>query len=128
MKPRSAASYRDAIERQLREWIDLPLSEITPTLVLERHAELTKKSGKATADGTMRVLRAIYNNVIYLSQDNSLPPNPVKLKGSWHKPRPRTGHVRAEELAAFHRAVTELASTGRSRPDPVPTLHGISAT
>ena len=110
LKPRTALSYRDAVERQLRSWLDLPLADITPTMVLERHAALTKASGKAAADGVMRVLRAVYNNVAYLSTDAALPPNPVRLKGSWHKPPPRKGHVKAEQLASFHKAVTALAS------------------
>ena len=58
----------------------------------------------------MRVLRALHNNVAYLSTDAALPPNPVRLKGSWHKPPPRKGHVRADQLAAFHDAVLGLPS------------------
>ena len=110
LRPRTAASYRDAVERQLKDWIDLPLSEITPTMVLDRHADLTKANGKAVADGTMRVLRAIYNGAAYLSTDRSLPPNPVRLKGSWNKPPPRKGHVRADDLGRFHKTVLELVS------------------
>jgi integrase len=110
LKPRSAASYRDAVERLLTDWLDLPLSRITPAMVLDRHGLLTKASGRAAADGTMRVLRAVYNGAAYLAADRSLPPNPVRLRGTWHRTGPRTGHVRLDELAAFHLAVTSLAS------------------
>ena len=88
---------------------------------------LTKASGKAAADGTMRVLRAVYNNAAYLSTDAALPPNPVRLRGSWHKPPPRKGHVSAEELAAFHQAGDGAGLPGRPGPDPVPALHRLPA-
>jgi integrase len=58
----------------------------------------------------MRVLRAVYNNASYLSTDGSLPANPVRLRGSWHQLRPRTGHVQADELPTFCKVVTELTS------------------
>ena len=54
LRPRTAEGYRDAVERQLRDWLAIPLGEITPSMVLERHARLTEASGKAAADGTMR--------------------------------------------------------------------------
>ena len=62
LRPRTASSYRDAIENRLKDWIDHPLALINPTMVLERHATLTANNGKAVADGSMRVLRALYNN------------------------------------------------------------------
>jgi integrase len=107
LRPRTIANYRDAIERNLAPWLDLPLRDITPAMVLKRHAEIDERGGGA--NGTMRVLRAIYNYAAYLAAD-AMPPNPVRLRGAWRPEPPRTGHVGPADLPAFYRAVMELES------------------
>ena len=110
LRPRSAFGYRAAVENHLGDWLDRPVRSITPQMVLERHGAITEASGKATANSVMRVLRAVYNGASYLASDGDLPPNPVRLKGAWHRLAPRRGHVRAEDLPAFYRAVNALES------------------
>jgi integrase len=107
LRPRTVANYRDAIERNLAPWLDLPLRDISPAMVLRRHAEIDERGGGA--NGTMRVLRAVYGHALYLAPD-ALPPNPVRLRGAWRPEPPRTGHVGPADLPAFHRAVMALES------------------
>jgi integrase len=107
LRPRTIANYRDAIERNLAPWLDLPLRDITPAMVLKRHAEIDERGGGA--NGTMRVLRAVYNHAAYLAAD-AMPPNPVRLRGAWRPEPPRTGHVGPADLPAFYAAVIELES------------------
>jgi integrase len=107
LRPRTIANYRDAVERNLAPWLDLPLRDITPAMVLRRHAEIDERGGGA--NGTMRVLRAVYNHYAYLTKD-AMPPNPVRLRGAWRPEPPRTRHIGPADLPAFYRAVMELES------------------
>jgi integrase len=107
LRPRTIANYRDAVERSLAPWLDVPLRDITPAMVLRRHAEIDERGGGA--NGTMRVLRAVYNHAAYLAAD-AMPPNPVRLRGAWRPEPPRTGHVGPADLPAFYRAVMALES------------------
>jgi hypothetical protein len=66
-KDRSAATiagYGDHVERQLKDWLDLPLMTLgdNPRMVADRHDQLTTECGPYGANGCMRTLRAIYND------------------------------------------------------------------
>jgi hypothetical protein len=69
LKPRSKAAYADLAGRYFADWIDLPLKDISREMVEARHLAIAKQvedkhlrfSGKASANGAMRVLRAVYN-------------------------------------------------------------------
>jgi integrase len=63
-------------------------------------------SGHATANRTMRGLRAVWNFMAERVSD--MPPCPVKLKRQWHPVRPRQRHLRGDDMPAFYRAVMAL--------------------
>jgi integrase len=113
LRPRSAAGYRDAVERHLKDWLDFQLSDITREMVeamlkqiaAEASGTRAGATGHAAANGAMRALRLIYN---FMADRVALPPNPVRLKKMWLPVEARTGTVKDEELPAFYRAVTEL--------------------
>ena len=63
-------------------------------------------SGRASANGAMRVLRALYNYA--LDRDATLPPNPVRLRRQWHRVPARERHLGTDELPAFYQAVLAL--------------------
>ena len=77
----------------------MPLAKITPKMVLDRHAELTKDNGRAVADGTMRVLRAIYNNTVYLRTDDAFLQIPCEAEGKL-APAEAANRPRARRRAA----------------------------
>jgi integrase len=152
LKPRSEASYVDLITRHLADWLDLPLSSITPKMVeaehskiaadvaaafrakaqasarrhrerasqrkrrwpqvaarhLEQAAEAERRpipNGRATANGTMRALRAVWN---YAARHNpDLGPNPAKLEKWFRLPR-RERLVKADDLSAFYKGILAL--------------------
>ena len=94
-KGRSAGTienYRDHMERLFKDWLDKPLARLgrQPTLVVERHDQITKENGPYIANGSMRSLRAIYNHARKSNTD--LPPvNPVSAI-DWNKEhRRKTG-------------------------------------
>lgn len=93
------------MRRHLGDWINTPLPDITREMVEARHLAIP---GRATANGAMRVLRAVYNYAA--DRDAKLPPNPARLRRQWHKVRPRERVIGAEQMPAFYRAVLALES------------------
>jgi integrase len=83
------ANYRDHMERLFTDWLDRPLSRLgrQPSLVVDRHNQITDENGPYIANGSMRSLRAIYNHARKSNPD--LPPvNPVTAI-DWNKERRR---------------------------------------
>jgi len=121
---RSRQGYRASVLRCLSVWLDVPLRDLSREMVERRHraiAEETAKPGRsgggentgaATADGAMRVLRAVYNAA--LDKDPTLPPNPVRLRKSWFKVAPRERFLSGDQLPAFYAAVSALESRSQS--------------
>jgi integrase len=121
---RSRAGYRASVDRELGDWLDRPLREISPEMVEKHHraiaAGVAERSGgtrrgggpangAATANGTMRALRAVYNYAA--ERDPTLPPNPVsRLRRAWFAVPRRERLVRGDDLPAFHAAVNALPS------------------
>jgi integrase len=100
---RTGHAYRDRVERHLSDWIDKPLAAITGEMVEQRYMKL---SGP-TATATMTTLGLVYRNAA--RRDPKLPPDPTQwLRGKWKTPVPRTGHVRADDMARFFGAVRKL--------------------
>ena len=107
LSARSVVDYRRTTERYLKDWMDRRLSEITPDMVEEHHRTLGKDVGHATANLTMRTLRAVYNYSIDRQPD--LPPNPTRrLKRQWFKVPRRQRLVKADHLKDFYKAVAAL--------------------
>lgn len=123
----SRQDYRASVERHIASWLDLPLRDITPDMVEERHIEIAsevkatelnraakseaasarKYSGEATANNVMRALRAFWN--FAADRDPNLPQNPVRrLRRQWFKIERRTRWVHPDELPTFYDAVSKL--------------------
>lgn len=106
LKPRTIAWYKETLDRYLSDWLELPMRSITPDMVLSKHAEVGEKS-KAEADGTFRIVRALYNfaMVIY---DDTIISNPVRRLSTvdaWYNvPRKKT-FVKPSQLPAFFAAI-----------------------
>jgi integrase len=65
-KHRSQATFDDyefKINCHMSDWLDRPLVEITRELCRKRHAKIGKENGQYMANGSMRVLRAIWRRV-----------------------------------------------------------------
>ncbi len=114
LRPASIKAYHLAAEHYLASWLDLPLREITPDMVEERHraikasiaaaAKRVDATGNSTANGTMRAFRTLWN--FAAEDDASLPPNPVRrLKRQWYGEPRREGHVPATALPRFYAAL-----------------------
>ena len=67
--------YQSKIDCHLSDWLDLPLAVITPEMVNKLHTKIGEGHGKYMANGTMRVLRLIWNRV--RRQHRGLPETPT---------------------------------------------------
>ena len=97
--------------RNLEDWKKLPVGEITRGMIVQRHQEIT---GAATANGTMRTLRALlhFANVSY-EDELGFPiirSNPVR-QVLWNESQSAARALTNEELKAFYKAVWTLDNT-----------------
>jgi hypothetical protein len=98
---RTIESYKDHVERVLKDWLDTPLQELAfePARVARKHDSITKKNGPYIANGTMRTLRAIYNHA--RKTHRKLPAdNPVNAI-DWNGEKRRDTAMGAVDLKAW---------------------------
>lgn len=100
-KGRSEATIRgyvDHVERLMADWLDLPLQTLgdTPSMVAERHDQLTRENGPSAANGAMRTLRAIYNHA--RKSHRYLPVENPTLAVDWNREKRRDTAMGAEDL------------------------------
>lgn len=122
LKPRTIETYDENINRTLKDWLVLPLTNITKDMVKKRHEKLSNKNGPrgkgvASANQAMRLLRVIFNYAM-LAYDNGdgqpiINDNPViilsQLK-SWNKLQPRDTIIQPHDLKSWYKAVIALES------------------
>ncbi len=118
LRDKSRRDYRASVERYLGSWLSLPILEITPAMVRERHRAIAREvagegrySGEAAANMAMRTLRLLWNAAAEdADDDETLPANPVRLKKRWFDVERRERMVRSDQLPAFYKAVNKLPS------------------
>jgi len=100
----SAARYRArAVQADKRGWPDAAARHRAAAAAA---ADRKPPSGYATANGTMRALRVLWN--FAAERMPGLPANPVALRRQWFPVHRRERLVRADELPAFYAAVRAL--------------------
>lgn len=114
LKPGTVASYRKDLRTGCADWFARPLCTINGDAVLQRHQELSARS-PARANGTFRVLRAVFNHARkhYRSEDGTplFPFNPVEMLtdlDAWNDVRPRTRYLKDADLAPWYAATLQL--------------------
>lgn len=88
---------RTYMENPLKEWLRLPLDEITKSMVVRRHQKLA--SNPSTANHALRYFRSIYNHA---RRTNDLPECPT-MAIEWYEEQP-DGRI-IENLAEWRKAV-----------------------
>ena len=116
MKPQTRLNYRKVVGLCFGDWMDKPFYAITPAMIVERMAELTKR-GATTANNAFRCLRALLNwtidNEAYMSTDglSLLQVNPVSVlnrRRLWNKNRRLTSRVEFDDLPKWWAAVDQV--------------------
>ena len=119
-KKLSAGSKRayGQIDRYLADWLDKPLSSITPEMVEVRHQKIAndiaqggRYDGKATANATMVTLRVLWRWAAKRIALPACPVNRLQDEDQWFPKQRRTSRVPAEKLPAFYQAVCALENT-----------------
>ena len=117
----SILTFTRVIKGNLQDWLDKPVTAITRSMVEDRFKQLSSgskrgTSGKANANLTMHVLRAILNyvNLRYeVDGEPLLAVNPVSRltqTRAWHRIPQRQGVIPDHKLAAFYKAVQNLGN------------------
>ncbi len=101
--------YLECLEQNVLDWMDRPIRTITGLMVVERHAEIGRRS-PSRADGTMRVVRALCQWVIDTYEElNIIVTNPCsKLKKKWFKVPRKTRYIKPDDMQAWFSAVLTL--------------------
>jgi integrase len=114
LKPRTRTDMASAFKEVFPDWLDKPLSKITPAMVEKRHRGHGEERSEARANLAMRYLRALFNFAQAHYQDDEGRPlidgNPVKKlsqKRAWFRVERRQTVIKPHELAAWWKAVEE---------------------
>ena len=115
VKEATASKYREQMQRNLPDWLDKPIAEISPQMVLLRYEAISKRS-IAEANGVMRALRAVCRRAIKVLPERADGSPMMKrvptesLAGGWKTLPRKTTLLQPDELPAWWEAVSKLRS------------------
>lgn len=123
LKESTAKKYKNALKRDLGDWYDKPIEDITREMIFKRHDQITRKS-PANADGTFRVLRALFNfaHEEYRGLEYSVifDDNPVNIlthRKRWNNVKRKTSHIKQSDLPKWWEAIySEWESARTTNP------------
>jgi integrase len=107
LKPYTIKNYRYKLQLGFKDWLKKPVNSITEDMILKRH-KLISKTGKTTANTTMRVLRLTLN---YAAAVNMIESNPASILSKarlWHKNNRNDRVIPSNQLQVWHEAVEAL--------------------
>lgn len=109
LKPYTIKNYRYKLKLGFSDWLKKPVNNITEGMILKRH-KLISKTGKTTANTTMRVLRLTLNyaNAIGMIENN--PASILSKARLWHKNNRKDRVIPSDQLQVWHEAVEALVN------------------
>jgi len=110
LKPGTVRSYNDVLNENVKDWMEKPLVDIGRQEIRKRYLRVAKRT-KSRANSTMRTLRAIFNYFMGAYQ-GAMTENPVKVlsdAGIWLELRPKKTYLRADDIAAWWAAISNLS-------------------
>ena len=108
LKQYTIKDYRYKLKLGFADWLQKPINDITETMVLKRHKEITSGKGKTTANTTMRVLRLTMNYAKAVGMIEQSPTKIISETRSWHKSQRKDRVIPSNQLQAWHKAVEAL--------------------
>lgn len=105
LRPRTIGWYEDKVNGPLGSLKKLPMDRIDRETVRSLHEKLTRERGPYCANGAMRALKAIYNDVC---RTHDLPPNPVSRAVRLNRERQRDWAVGPNEMPELWRRLDSL--------------------
>lgn len=101
--------YEYHLNKYVPDWLKKKMVDIDKDLIVARHSMIGKQNGHATANGVMRILRALFNYA-HATYD-VCEVNPVsylsKIKG-WFPDKRRRTYIKPHQLKAWWQAVKAL--------------------
>lgn len=117
-------SYNRQVLTLLGDWVDIPLNNITKSMIVTKHQKLSKTS-KAQANAAMRVLRSVWNycrqSFLDDNEDPIIKEHPVAIlnaKKDWNVIKPRTRHVAEEELGKYLKVAINFQDRSSHKQEP----------
>ncbi|UHD15732.1 tyrosine-type recombinase/integrase [Thiocapsa bogorovii] len=115
LRPRTIEGYQLIIDRDLVDWKDKPLREITGAMAVTRHAEISQTS-RSVAMRAMQVLRAVHRfaSEFYGDDEDELPFGrcPVdkvnRVQRKWSRSDARTRKLGTDDVRPWLEAVRRL--------------------
>jgi len=95
LSPKTALWYRQKVNGPLKPLAKLPVDRIDRETARAMHEKLSRKIGPCGANGAMRVLKLLLNDV---ARTHDLPPNPVSRAVRMNKEHPRDWAVPPAEM------------------------------
>ncbi|KRB79934.1 hypothetical protein ASE07_25155 [Noviherbaspirillum sp. Root189] len=112
-KPTTAKDYRSTYANHFKFWANTPITEITRKEVQDLFHQITKSSGNAQANKSMRILNVVFNyarGTIHID-GRPLVDNPVSVikdAGLRHHEVKRETYIHPDQIEAFVKAVIKL--------------------
>jgi len=110
LKETTIKDYQKKLELGFSDWLKKPVSAITEDMVLSRQKKITKKSGKTTANNTMRVLRLTLKYANAVGMVDNVATEILNKARLWHKNKRKITLIASHELKAWHEAVEGLSN------------------
>ena len=95
LAPRTRDFYRGAISRFAASVRGTPIDKLTSAACANEHNRMTRENGKSAANGSARVLKAIYNDT---ARRHDLPRNPVSAGVRPHREHRRDWSLDVDQL------------------------------
>lgn len=108
--------YQQVMWKHLSDWVNMPLYEITPEMVVKRYDKVCEKT-IGSANNCFRALRRLYNWALLEYENSSgespISNNPVSVlskRKKWRKLKSRTEVVADSDLKPFFCALEKIGS------------------
>lgn len=95
LTPRTKEFYAGCVSGPLRSLRHVPMDQLDREEMRRLHEQLSRDRGPYSANGALRSLRALYNDV---SRTFDLPPNPITRAVRFNKERRRNSAVAPDEM------------------------------
>lgn len=109
LKKDTKAHYEAKLKCYVPDWLKMPLLKITPSMAVQKHAEIGKVS-KSQADHVFRVIRAVFNHAIEMHEDvfSANPVNRISRLGAWYNVPRKKKYIAPSKLPAYFDAVNRF--------------------
>ena len=111
LSQRTKDDYEYYLTKYVPDWLDKLMSDIDKDMIVTRHALIGEEHGPRVANGTMRILRALFNHAH--ATFDIFEANPVsylsKIK-AWYPEKRRRSYVKPHQLKTWWQGVHALGS------------------